>query len=720
MIQTAFRYHKTEDSTEDLISGEQFFTVEEYSNADHTVHGRFDEYGQFKGTVTIYGDRIEDHIIPWRGADGNPTACGPFSICFAAIEVDGKHSTLPPEDHAVMTRKMQQIGGLYIYRDGVRVLPYGDTEYDWLDIEADRSKSASYYYFSHRKMFGVVDIDSRTNQQLNEKAGREGFRENKAYRQFKRILKNFLVQMAADFFRKEGMYGGQFQEKKEELEKTELDRRKREKLVSARKAQLSRALGQFFERLSSGAAEKETEALVQEFSMKLEAACAIEDKSVAADDVVAVERYANAGLRNLQAKYKISRPRIGLSKAMQKEWRDYTTAYENLVEGVFQPARTKMEKRIEERASGANIEVDRRRLVSVALEELSVSATRRTRERGEIARRELNRVSLEVSEAIRECMRGVDEEVRAVASEFERLDVSNTTDEVVVEIRSALENRILRVIEERTSLLESVVAQLEAVDASGDSSTLDQLVAIEQRNVLLEEEVDADLQLAQLGMAVEIINHEFIATVKSIRNNLRRLRAWADVNHGIRELYGNLRASFDHLDGYLTLFTPLQRRMYRRPVEIRGAEIYEFLRDLFRERLPRHHIEFTRTTAFGRATLRGFPSSFYPVFVNLVDNAIYWLAQQNLAENRHIELDATGGSLFVSDTGPGIAPRDREAIFEFGFTRKAGGRGMGLHICRETLRRVDYELALQEQTEGRGATFVIRPLVQEEAKKGGE
>ena len=54
--------------------------------------------------------------------------------------------------------------------------------------------------------------------------------------------------------------------------------------------------------------------------------------------------------------------------------------------------------------------------------------------------------------------------------------------------------------------------------------------ALEQRTLELEERSEYDLQLAQLGMAVDVINHEFDASVRSIRNNLRRLHAWADVN----------------------------------------------------------------------------------------------------------------------------------------------------------------------------------------------
>ena len=174
VIRTAFRDHMTDEGAVDLINEGVFFTPEEFLNADHQVRGCFDEYGQFTGAVSIYGEPFENHVIPWAGAAGSQTSCGPFEICFAAIEGDGKHSTLPPEDHLRMSRKMGKIGGLYIYRDGVRILPYGDTDYDWLDIEFHRTKSAYYYYFSHRKMFGVVEIDSRYNRELQEKGWQGG------------------------------------------------------------------------------------------------------------------------------------------------------------------------------------------------------------------------------------------------------------------------------------------------------------------------------------------------------------------------------------------------------------------------------------------------------------------------------------------------------------------------------------------------------------------
>lgn len=67
----------------------------------------------------------------------------------------------------------------------------------------------------------------------------------------------------------------------------------------------------------------------------------------------------------------------------------------------------------------------------------------------------------------------------------------------------------------------------------------------------------------QLGTAIQIINHEYIGSVRSIRENLQQLKSWADRNDALNHVYQDLRASFDRLDGYLSLFTPLQRRLYR-------------------------------------------------------------------------------------------------------------------------------------------------------------
>ena len=709
VIRTAFRDHKNEETYDDLIAAREFFTQDEFRNADHHVRGRFDEYGQFTGEVSIYGDEIDRHVIPWRNPGGLPTTCGPFRISFAAVEGDSKNSTLPPQEYALMISKTNKIGGLYIYRNGIRILPYGDTDYDWLDIEIRRTKSAYYYYFSHRKMFGIVEINSENNVQLREKAGREGFQENKAYRQFRSILRNFFFQMAADFFRKEGMYSDKFQIRKGELEKIELDRRRRERFVSGKRSQLASDLSTFFIRVDNDEPREKALKLSENVADQLRKAIVIPDRDRAAQEVLRVEQHARSELRKLESRYRISRPRIALSKALQKEWRDYATTFADLTKNVFRETRELIEGVVSDEAANARIEIDRRLRAEAALNDLAEQAKRTTRNRGTKARQEADKIAASVRDVAGACISEVESELRAVISDFQRIDVSNFTNDRFTTMRDGLESRIHQVWENRSERLDSIRSQLNAIDLSGKTSALDQLVAVEQRNKLLEEEAAADLELAQLGMAVEIINHEFNATVRSLRNNLRGLKAWADVNKELEVLYKNIRASFDHLDGYLSLFTPLHRRLYRKAVNIRGSEIYDFLIDLFSERLARHQVELVRSDAFSESEITGFPSSFYPVFVNLVDNAIYWLAQQNPLLNRRIYLDADRGVFRICDSGPGVHTRDMEAIFEFGFTRKPGGRGMGLSISREALRRVGYDLMIAEQEEERGTTFFIAP-----------
>ena len=706
VIQTAFRDNKTEETADDLIGEEDFFTPEEFRNTDHRIHGRFDEYGQFLGEISIYGETTASHIIPW-GSGGVRTNCGPFTIDFAAFEGESKHSTIPYEEYAVLARKTEQLGGLYIYRNGIRVLPYGNTDYDWLDIEIRRTKSAYYYYFSHRKMFGFVEIDAKRNRGLLEKAGREGFQENKAYRQFRAILKNFFVQAAADFFRKEGVHGEVFDLRKHELSAEDLARKRRAKQVSERKRRFEEKLHSFFGKLEKNSPQEEALALTESLERSLRSACAIGDRQHAAKKVLELERQAQADVRNLEDRYRISRPRVGLSKATLRDWNVYNSEFAALHENVFRPVRQLVEDLIGEEAGKARLAIDRRVRAEAALEDLGKEAKKTTGDSGKAVRSEAEKVADEAREVAGRSLKTVELEFRDVLSEFQRTDLSDMPDESFIETRDSLEKRIIDVTRDQAALLRSVLDQLQAIDVTGANSTVEQLMAIEQRNIVLEEEAEVDSQLAQLGMAIEIINHEFSGTIRAVRTNIRKLKAWADVNTNLSELYEGIRTNFDHLDGYLTLFTPLQRRLYRKAVEIRGAEIYDFLSELFRARLERHAISLTRTNPFARATLVGFPSSFYPVFVNLVDNAIFWLSQQNPERERSIRLDERDGSLLVRDTGPGIGARDREAIFEYGFTRKPGGRGLGLHIGRESLRRVGFDLTLENGDEG--ATFAISP-----------
>ena len=713
VIQTAFRDHRTDGTREDLIGESEFFTPYEYENADHQVWGRFDEYGQFKGSVSIYGELVDDHVIPWSGGKGKKTSCGPFHIRFAAVEGEAWHSTMPPEEHGHVLSKTRKIGGLYIYRDGVRIQPYGNTDYDWLEIELRRTKSAAYYYFSYRQMFGIVEVDSTHNGKLREKAGREGFRENKAYRDLRGILKSFLVQVAADFFREEGFHGKRFASRKREMKETERHLRARAQQVTAKRTKFKKDLTAFFDRMDTERPLEKVMELGVETEERVREAGHDTDPARAARRIIDIERDARRSLNDLETRYRVSKPRIGISRALQREWGDYREAFENLVKNV-RDIRDTIESVVTKEVTKAGVDVSARDRMESTLTELGQSARRQSK----AVRKDVEETAQEILTGTRtiagQCVRDVESTIRDAMADFARHDLTGMDDRQLIEERQALEAPIRESLDHATRRLDALRSELAAVDLKSDSSLVDQLEAVEQSNVTLREQAAADLQLAQLGMAIEIISHEFGAAIRSVRSGLRGLKAWADVNEELMSLYQRIRSSFDHLDGYLTLFTPLQRRLYRKAVDIHGWEIHEFLTNLFSQRLARHNIELSRTDGFASTIVRGYPSSFYPVFVNLVDNAIYWLAGQNEHLERRIRLDATGDSFRISDSGPGVHDRDRDDIFDIGFTRKPGGRGMGLHISRATLREAGYDLVLKASGQGQGASFLITPIKKED------
>ena len=170
---------------------------------------------------------------------------GPFQVKFAYVQGLQGESLLDPERFSRTSAKLNKIGGLYIYRDGIRILPYGNSDYDFLNIERRRTKSAQDWFFSFRRIFGAIELSQAHNSNLMEKAGREGFITNTAYRQLRSIMENLFMQLAKTFFRKEADRGGQYNRIKEELQHQAALLKKREKRLRVRKADYERSLEDF-------------------------------------------------------------------------------------------------------------------------------------------------------------------------------------------------------------------------------------------------------------------------------------------------------------------------------------------------------------------------------------------------------------------------------------------------------------------------------------------
>jgi signal transduction histidine kinase len=708
VIKTAFRDHKKAGRTNNIIDEGEFFTPNEFQNADHHFEGKFDEFGQFHGNVSVYQEPSKTYVIPWSGNKGKETQCGPFRISMAYIQGRSYQTSIPFEEYNLLIAKTRRLGGLYIYKNDIRILPYGDVDYDWLEIEKRRTLKASTYLFTHRQMFGAIEIDSENNYNLSEKAGREGFRENKAYRQLRDIIQNMLKRFASDFFVEDGIYSETFQERRAELDRLEEARKKRANQTKEKRTLFEKELKVFFDAYEYNTPSLEVNEYTSTLRQQL-ASASLQDKNEAAYLILNIESSFRQKLRTIEEKHRVVKPKgVGLSKKLEQSYRDYQSCYQNLQDSVFLTARALLEGEVTLAAEQARLELDRRVRIERALNELAAQAKSVAVSERKDTFYALNKVETEVKDAVKDSITQINDEVQDVLTNFNTIDFTNLEEAAVIEIRDNLETRIISIKDQKQDFLRTIRAQLEAINLSDDIGQLEQMEALEQRMLSMEERSDMDLQLTQLGMAIEVINHEFDSSIRSIRDDLRRLKGWADLNKNLSNVYQGLRTSFEHLDGYLTLFTPLHRRLQRQEVQMTGSEISTYINDLFKQRFERHQIILRTTPAFYKQKTLGYPSSFYPVFVNLVDNAIYWLSESN--EPRIIELDASGKSFLISNNGPAILESRREAIFESGVSFKPGGRGLGLAISSEVLNKVGYRLSLEEQSsKGMNVTFCITP-----------
>jgi len=287
--------------------------------------------------------------------------------------------------------------------------------------------------------------------------------------------------------------------------------------------------------------------------------------------------------------------------------------------------------------------------------------------------------------------------VKQIQSELSSTNLRDLSESKIEELRKGWEEELAEIEgHHRESLMQArdmLGALAENLRASDGEEPAEIMEALEQRMIALEEEADENFEMVQLGLAVAIINHEFAAAIRNVRKSVQQLGQISQRSDALRPLYKSIRHNFEHLDGHLKLFTPLQRRLYRTGQVISGNNIRKYVVDLFGNRLERHNVNLECTDSFLSATVECYPSTLYPAFINLVDNAIFWLTSTKGA--KRIRFDVSGGDFIVANSGPTIEERDRLRIFERGFTRKPGGRGLGLFISSRALQAEQMTLRLE-------------------------
>lgn len=690
-----FRDHHPDGRTPELIGEKSFFTPEEFASVDHHFEGRFDEFGQFSGTIQLYRGDPQPYVLSWIPAGGRPTECGPFRLRLGYLMGLADESRLPREEHGPMYDKLNRFGGLYIYRDGIRVLPYGNSDYDFVNIEQRRTLAAKDWFFSYRRMIGWIDITHDENRTLVEKAGREGFRENKAYRQFRDILENFFKQLAVDYFRPKADLGEEFREERQRLQDDADRLKRREEGGRERKRKFTNDLHAALGAIEAGTPATAVNNLLTELNARLEALSAV-DAQEATNSILDFEANFLLRLSAAEASISLTRPRgVAFSKAVEAAWHSYDRARNNLRNTIFEPTRVEAINAIEVFRKNRGINVDRQRRATKILEHEKAASLLEVRKLRREAEQAVQLVDRAVREAMREEVGDFQKYVEELVADLGRINLDGLPDGEAYTRQRELERALDERLRGGRSLLQGMREQLVAVaEAMTQGDDVEETAAaLERRTVELQDRLDLYTDLAQAGSAIGIVGHEFGNVADGLRKSVERLKPWAAGTPALKGVYDDIISYFSELDGYLALFSPLSRRRYRRRGPISGAYLEKYLIEALAGRFEETGVELRITDAFRQHSLKALLPTILAAALNLVDNGLYWASATETGDKQVI-LDADNRGWLFSNTGPGVPLRLEERIFEFGVSTKPGGRGMGLAISRDALRKIGCDLEL--------------------------
>lgn len=139
--------------------------------------------------LTVFRKYFGDHgeVLKERKTD-----CGSFGFNFFIFDFTAD----APAKFRLDKEDKELIRGhrIYLYRDGIRVYPYGEPDDDWLKIDMYRGTISAGHFLSNDQVVGYVNISQMENEKLKDKTNREGLIEkDNATADFIALLQSILA-----------------------------------------------------------------------------------------------------------------------------------------------------------------------------------------------------------------------------------------------------------------------------------------------------------------------------------------------------------------------------------------------------------------------------------------------------------------------------------------------------------------------------------------------
>lgn len=168
---------------------------------DYKITGKItsDGRGKFIYSLQKASNTLEEEITIELGRD---TACGDLIFDIRVYDRDSEsierliqRGLKDEAGNYVGKRQAAHLlnvsNGIGVYRNGFRIRPLGDAEFDWLKLNEQRIQNPSMRIGSNQ-VIGYVLIQSEEQSNLIEKSARDGLQENLSYERLKEITKEVI------------------------------------------------------------------------------------------------------------------------------------------------------------------------------------------------------------------------------------------------------------------------------------------------------------------------------------------------------------------------------------------------------------------------------------------------------------------------------------------------------------------------------------------------
>lgn len=185
---------------ESVIADEE---ISIFTHALAEIEGYVDQFGHGFWSVRSKKLGFDEPVLPIgreRDADTEPFA-ELRDVSLKAYYFIHDADVIPRAMLATIRDLAREKGGIRIYRNGFRVMPYGEREDDWLGLDASTRARAILPPHANNNFFGFVEIVDPQGARFEETSSREGLLENDAFEELQgfasRVLKAAALRIAA-------------------------------------------------------------------------------------------------------------------------------------------------------------------------------------------------------------------------------------------------------------------------------------------------------------------------------------------------------------------------------------------------------------------------------------------------------------------------------------------------------------------------------------------